>query len=92
MCDAIYIGNTQKTSKKSMEGHLSDLLRLPKNGQRLDSFAAHFEHQFNNTKSRTYLRKYMRSKVVKQLNPISAMKVLRNLIAPYLWRNIKRSL
>ena len=32
MCDAIYIGNTQKTFKKRMNGHFSDLQRLLKNG------------------------------------------------------------
>ena len=74
MCDAIYIGNTQQTLKKIMDGHFSDLLRLLKNGQKSDSFAAHFKHQFNTTTSRTYLRKYMTFKVVKQLNPIGAMK------------------
>ena len=41
-CDAIYIGNTQKNFKKIMDGHFSDLQRLLKNGQKLDSFAAHF--------------------------------------------------
>ena len=33
ICDAIYIGNTQKTFKTRMDGHLSDLLRPFKNGQ-----------------------------------------------------------
>ena len=36
MCEAIYIGNTQKTSKKIMDGHFSDILRLLKNGQKYD--------------------------------------------------------
>ena len=35
MCDAIYVGNTQMTFKKRMEGHLSDLQRLLKNGQKI---------------------------------------------------------
>ena len=74
MCDAIYIGNTQKTFKKIMDVHFSDLLRLLKNGHKSDSFAAHFEQHFNTTTSRTYLRKYMTFKVVKQLNLIGAMK------------------
>ena len=43
ICDAIYIGNTQQTFKKRMDGHFSDLLCLLKNGQKSDSFAAHFE-------------------------------------------------
>ena len=33
ICDAIYIGNTQQTFKKIIDGHLSDLLRLFKNGK-----------------------------------------------------------
>ena len=74
MCDAIYIDNTQQTFKKRMDGHFSDLLRLLKNGQKSDSFSAHFEQHFNTTTSRTDLRKYMTFKVVRQLNPIVAMK------------------
>ena len=75
MCDAIYIGNTRQTFKKRMDGHFSNLQRLLKNGQKSDSFAAHFIQHFNDTTSRTYLRKCMRFKVIKQLNPIGAMKI-----------------
>ena len=75
ICDAIYIGNTQKTFKKRMDGHFSDLLRLLKNGQKSDLFAARFEKHFNTTTARTDLRKYMTFKVVKQLNTIGAMKI-----------------
>ena len=57
-----------------MDGHFSDFLRLLKNGQKFDSFAAHFERHFNDTTSRTDLLKYTIFKVVKQLNPIGAMK------------------
>ena len=74
MCNAIYIGNTQHTFKKRMDGHISNILCLLKNGQKSDSFAAHFGQQFNTTRSRTCLRKYMKFKEVKQLNPIGAMK------------------
>ena len=74
MCDAIYISNTQQTFKKIMGGHLSDLQRLLKNGQKSDSFAAHFVQHFNNTTSRTDLRKCMTFKVIKQLNPIGAIR------------------
>ena len=74
MCDAIYIGNTQQTVKKRMDGHYSDLQRLLKNGQKSDWFAAHFVQPFNNTTSRTNLRKCMTFKVIKQLNTIGAMK------------------
>ena len=75
MCDAIYIGNTQHTFKKRMDGHLSDVQRLLKNRQKSDSFASHFVQQFNNTKSRTYSMKCMTFKVLKQLNLIGAMKI-----------------
>ena len=74
MCDAVYIGNTQQTFKKRMDGHFSNLLRLLKNVQKSDSFSAHFEQHFNSTPPRTDLRKYMNFKVVKQPNPIGAMK------------------
>ena len=57
-----------------MDGHFSDLQRLLKNGQRSDSFAAHFVHHFNTTTSRTDLSKYMNFKVVDQLNLIGTMK------------------
>ena len=77
MCDAVYIGNTQQTFKKIMDGHFSDLLRLLKNGHKSDSFAAHFEQHFNTTTSRTDLRKYMTFKVVKQINQIGAMKTFK---------------
>ena len=48
-CDAIYIRNTQQTSKKRMDGHFSDLQCLLKNGQKSDSFADHFVQHFKNT-------------------------------------------
>ena len=57
-----------------MDGHLSDLLRLLKNGQKSDSFAAHFEHHFDSTTSSTDIRKYIPFEAVKELNPIGAMK------------------
>ena len=72
MCDAIYIGNTQQTLKKRMDGHFSNLQRLLKNRQKSDSFAAHFVQHFNTTTSRTDLRKYMPFKVVQKLNPIGS--------------------
>ena len=57
-----------------MDGHFSDLLRLLKNGQKSDSFAAHFEQHFNTTTACTDLSNYMMFKVVKQLSIIGAMK------------------
>ena len=73
-CDAIYKGNTQQTFKKRMDGHFSDLQRLLKNRQKSDSLAAHFVQHFNSNTARTQLRKCMTFKVLKQLNPIGAMK------------------
>ena len=65
MCDLIYIGNNQQTFKKRMDSHFYDLQHLIKNGQKPDSFAAHFVQHFNTTTSRTDLRKYKTFKVVK---------------------------
>ena len=74
MCDAIYIGNTHQNFNKIMDGHFSDLQRLHKNGQKSDSVAAHFLQHFNTTTARTDIRNYITFKVLKQVNPIGAMK------------------
>ena len=74
LCDAIYMGNTQQTSKNRMEGRFTDVQRLLKNGQKLDSFAAHFEQHFQLTASCTDLRKCMTFKVVNQFNQIESLK------------------
>ena len=63
--NAIYIDNAQQTFKKRMDGHFSDLQLLLKNGQKSDSFAAHFVQHFNDTTSRTALRECMTFKVLK---------------------------
>ena len=70
MCEAIYIGSTHKTFNKILYGHFSDLLQLLKNGQKLDSFAAHFEQHFIATTSHTYLRKYMTFKLLNHITPL----------------------
>ena len=70
----MYIGNTQQTFKKRMYGHISNLLRLLKNRQKPDSFAAHFEHHFKSNTPCTYLRKCITFKVVEHINLIGAMK------------------
>ena len=57
-----------------MDGNFSDLLRLLKNGQESDSFTDHSKHNCDDSTSRTYLRKYMTSKVVNHLNMIGTMK------------------
>ena len=79
ICEAIYIVKAQQTYKKIMDGHLSYLLCLLKNGQKSDSCAVHFEQHFNYTTSLTFLRKYMTFKVIKLLNKICAMKKLTEL-------------
>ena len=61
-------------TQKRMDSHFSYILRLLKNWQKSYSFAAHFEQHLNITTTRTYLRNYMTFKVVKQINPIGAMK------------------
>ena len=58
-----------------MDGHFSVFLNLLKNGQKSDSFSAHFKQHFNTTTSRTDPCKYMAFKVVKQLNLIGTMKI-----------------
>ena len=55
MCEAIYIGNAQHKFKKRMDGHFSNIIRLLKNRQKSDSFAAYFEQHFNATTPRIYL-------------------------------------
>ena len=48
-------------------------LRLLKNGQKSDSFAAYFKQHFNYTMSRTDLPRYTTFKVLNQIKPIGAM-------------------
>ena len=88
MCEDIYIGSTQQKSKKILYGHFSDLLHLLKSGQTSDSFAAHSEQHFDYTTSCTDLRKCMDFKVVNMLNPIVAIKKIRNITVTYVWRNV----
>ena len=76
MCDAIYIGNTQQTLKKRVDGHFSNILRLLKNRQKSESFTAHFEQHFNSTTSRTDLHNYMAFKVEKHPNLSGTMETL----------------
>ena len=48
---------------------------LLKNGQKSDSFAAHFEHYFKFVMSLTDLPKLMLYKSLKQINQIKAIKL-----------------
>ena len=57
-----YIGNTQQTFKKSLDGHFSDVQPILKNGQKQDAFAAHFKHHFKYIMSHMELCKCMRFK------------------------------
>ena len=58
-----------------MYGHLYDLLRLLKNGQKYESFAAYFEQHFNTTTPHKDVHKYTTFKIIKQINPIGAKKI-----------------
>ena len=79
MCESMNIGNTQQKFKKIIDGHLSNLLHLLKNGQKPDSFAAHSEQHFNATTSHTYLRTCTEIKLLKQLNLVGEMKKITKL-------------
>ena len=74
MCEAIYIGNKPQILKRRMDDNFSNILRLIKNRQNPDSFAAHFKQHFKATTSCTDLRKYMTLNVVNQLKLIGAMR------------------
>ena len=54
MYEDIYMGKTQQTFKKRMDGHLSDILRLLKSGEKSGSFAVHLKHHFNTNTSCIY--------------------------------------
>ena len=66
MCDAIYIGNIKNKFTKITDIHFSSLQRSIKTGKN--------QQHFQYTMSCTDLHKCMSFKVVKQLNPILAMK------------------
>ena len=70
MCEAIYIYNTHQTFRKRTDGNFSNILRLLKNGQKPDSFAAHFEQHFKSTMSRSDLHKCMTFILVNQLTQL----------------------
>ena len=57
-----------------MGGHLFDVQHILNNGQKSDSFAAHYGKNFNSTMSNTDLYKCMKFKIVNQINPIESMK------------------
>ena len=73
LCGSIYIGSTHQTFKKIMNSHFSYLRHLLENGQKSDSFAAHFKQYFRSTTSRMDLNNCITFKVVNQINPIGTM-------------------
>ena len=77
MCDSIYTSNTHHTFQK-LDVHIYNFLRLLKNGQKWDSFAAHFKQNFKYTMSHTDLCKWTKFKVAKQLRPIGVIKKIMN--------------
>ena len=70
MFDAIIIGKTKQKLKKRMNGNFSDVKYIIKNGQKSDSFTAHYEQYFKSTTPRTDLCKFMEFRVVKNINSI----------------------
>ena len=80
MYDDIYIGNTKKTSKKTMYGHLSYVHNLPQKRQKANAFSDHYGQRFKYIMSHTDLHKCILTKVVKQLKPIGSTKPLKNQI------------
>ena len=57
-----------------MDGNLYNVQRLPKNGQKSDSFAAHSKQNFQSTTSHTNLCKCMALKSVNQIKLIIEIK------------------
>ena len=74
VCDATYIDKLQQTFKNEQTVISPISSVLSRNGQKLDSFAAHFEQHFHASLQPADLRKFRTFKVVKQLNLIRAMK------------------
>ena len=81
LCDMAYIGNTQQTYKKRMQGHFQDVKKLFNKDIHSDSFARHFGHHFNyregdkqEAPTPQKLREVLKFEVVWQGNPISIVK------------------
>ena len=74
LCDAVYIVNTQQTNTKITDSYFSYVQRLLKNGQKSDSFTAHFEQHFKPTTSHKDWHECMTLKLVNQINPIGVIK------------------
>ena len=74
ICDAIYIGNTQKTFKKILDGNFSDVQHILKNRQKSDSLAAQYKQYVKQNMSHNYLRNCMYLELLKELNLIGEMK------------------
>ena len=70
----LFIYATLSRLSKKMDGHFSDLQCLLQNGQKPDSFAAHFVQHVISTTPRRELGQCMTFNELKQLNSISAMK------------------
>ena len=72
MSEAIYIGNTQQTPKKRMDGHFSNLLHLLKKRTQIRLICCPFRTALYDTTSHTDLCKCKTFKLVKHFNPIIA--------------------
>ena len=70
-----------------MYGNFQDDQCILKYGQKPDSFAAHYEQQFNYTTPCTGLCNYMTFKIVNNTELNSDTNPLKNPTETYLWRN-----
>lgn len=76
-CDCFYIGNTQQKLKKRMEQHFGETCKQVNEGDKSDSFAAHFAAHFEGGDediTRQMVRNKVDMEIVWQGDAISCMK------------------
>ena len=69
MCEAIYAGNTEKTSKETIDVHFYYF-----QWKKLDSLSDNYDKHFKPIMSHTDLRKCMMFKIFKYVNTIVSVK------------------
>lgn len=77
LCNCFYIGNTQQKLKKRMEQHFGETTKLVNDGEKSDSFAAHFASHFLDQEQdarRQDIRNMVDMEIVWQGDAISCMK------------------
>ena len=70
VCGNIYTGNKKQTFKKTMDRYFSNVQRILKNRQKLDSFAVHDEKYFKSTTALNDMCNCETLKLAKQINTI----------------------